>query len=257
MNRNSIFSARRCFQLMLNDIGMGSWQMGVSVRMVEMRTIGLVAIAVLAVSAFLLWTSVYRTGPVISDELISFFHGASYAVLFLLGCFLTSAAFKELHNTEESYAWLTLPGAILEKYVARVILTSLGYILLAAILYGLFVSVLIGTTRLFFSHIIIPFNPFDRIVLEFLAHYLVLHSLFIIGAIVFKSLSGLKTMIAVFTYGLTFGMSWDRYARSHGMEGIDSLRTEPVGIIIAFIFWWVLAPVAWIAGYYLLKRKQV
>ena len=257
MNRNSIFSAKRCFQLMLNDIGMGSWQMGVSIRMVEMRTIGLIAITMLAVSAVLLWTSVYRTGSVINDEVIRFVHGASYAVLFLLGCFLTSVAFKELHNTEESHAWLTLPGSILEKYAARVILTSLGYILLAAILYGLFASVLIGTAKLFFSHIIIPLNPIDRIVVEFVAYYLVLHSLLIIGAIVFKSLSGLKTMIVVFAYGMVLGMSWDGYARSHGMEGIDNLRTEPVGIIIAFIFWWILAPVAWITGYYLLRRKQV
>lgn len=257
MKKNSVFNPKRCFQLMLNDIDMSSSRMGLSVRMVEIRTVGLVVLTMLAVSAFIFWLSVYRTGPIIDEEIMSFLHGASYTVLFLTGCFLTSVAFKELHSTEESYTWLTLPGSLLEKYAARLILTSLGYTILAAILYGLFVTILIGVTRLLFSHIIIPFNPFDRILAEFLAYYLVLHSLFIIGAIVFKSLSGLKTMIIVFSYWLTAGMSWDRYAKLHGMDGILDLQTEPIGIIAPIVFWWILAPVAWVTGYYLLKRKQV
>jgi len=254
---DSSFNAKGCLRLMLKDISIGSGRAGLSIRMVDVRTIGLVAIAVLAVSAFLVWISAYRTGPVINDEVVSFFHGASYAVLFLLGCFLTGVAFKELHSVEEGYAWLTLPGSLMEKYAARLILTSLGYVLLAAVLYGLFVMLLIGTAKLFFSYLTIPFKPFDKILLEFLAYYLVLHSLFAVGSIVFKSLSCLKTMIVVFTYWLILAISWGHYAKLHGMEGIDDLRAEPAGIIISFLFWWVLAPVAWITGYYLIRRKQV
>ena len=256
MKENGVFNPARCFQLVLSDLGMSVSRVGLSAKTIEVRAIGLIVLTLLAVSAYIFWISAYSRGPIINEELLSFLHGASYAVFLLTGFLLTSVAFKEIHNSEESYTWLTLPGSLLEKYVARLVLTSVGYVLMAAIFYVLFITLLVGLTRLLFSHIVIPFNPYDKILGEFIAIFLVLHSLLIVGGIIFKSLSGLKTMCIICAYWLAAGISWNHYAVTLGMDSIRDLGTEPIGIIAPIAFWGMLAPVAWITGYYLLKRKQ-
>jgi len=234
---NSLFNPTRVLRLIRNDIGMGLSRMRASGQSIQMNTIGLAVLLSIAVVAFILWLSAYRDGPFIDEGLVGIAHGASCFSLFLVGCVLTSMAFKEVHNSDESYGWLTVPGSQLEKYVGRLFLTSIGFVLIAAVFYGLFVMLLMGFTKLLFGNMAIAFNPFDGIMLDYIGYYLILHSLFIVGSVVFKELVFFKAAIVIFGYWLWCGISWDRYAKNVGLDGIDALHTEPIGILGSFVLW--------------------
>ena len=256
MKENSLFNPTRFFLLVRNDVEVSLSGVVLSRQSIQARTIGLIILSLLSVAGFTYWISTYTAGPFFDEALLIFLNRASITVLFTLGWFLTGVAFKELHSSQESYGWLTLPGSLLEKYVSRLILTSLGFVILAAISYELYAAALIGFTRLFFSHIAIPFDPFDRGLLDCIAYYLVLHSLFVLGAVIFKQLAHLKTILVILAVICTVAILGNRYAGAYGIDVVYDPEMAPFRTIIHIAFWGLQAPVAWLIGFLLMKRKE-
>ncbi len=255
MKENSILNPARFYLLTRKDIWMSLSRIRVSGQMVQNKTIGLIMIVVLAVAGMHYWASISSVESA-SEELFRFSHGMSQVTLLLLGGFLASVAFKELHESEESCTWLALPGSLLEKYVSRLLLTSLGYIVAAAIAYVLFVTVLIGLSRLVFGHIVIPFNPFDKALLDGIAYYLVLHSLFMLGGIIFKELAYPKTAIVLSVVFAACAKTLHFYMTTHGIAYHTDPQMDTIWMVIRIAFWGIMAPVVWVIGYYLLRRKE-
>ncbi len=190
-----------------------------------------------------------KKGPVSWAE----FHALNFFILLLGGYAMTSVAFKELHHREGSYRWLTLPGSLLEKYISRLILTSIGYVLAATISYTLCAFIIDGLRWLIHNYRDISFNPFDERSLDFIGYFLVIHSLFLVGAVFFKQLAGLKTLLilSVFIMGGLYAL--DYYITGYGITYTQIMALKKIGRIA---FWGVLAPAGWIAGYYLLRREE-
>ena len=79
-----------------------------------------------------------------------------YLIFYLAGVRIAANAFPELRNSEKSSFWLMIPGSNFEKYFSRLILSSVGFIILYSILF--FVGVNIGNVIN-----IIVFNRFPAV----------------------------------------------------------------------------------------------
>jgi hypothetical protein len=118
-------------------------------------------------------------------------------ILFVGGLWLTSHSFRELHHSQKSYHFLTLPASQLEKVFSRLLLTTLIYIVATLLLYGLFylvVSVILFIKTGVFQWL---FFPLQENVLRWISTYLVLQSIIFLGAVYFRKHAVIKTVACV------------------------------------------------------------
>ena len=180
-------------------------------------------------------------------------HEMAFLIVFVVLIPTAVVTFKEFHKTEDSYAWLTLPGSLLEKYANRLLLTSLGYYLIFTISYTLFFAIFDTYFRLFYNSTGILFNPFGRIVLDYLSLYLAAHALVLVGALYFKP--------AGFIIALSTIMGFVIPLYIIAVEvGMTDSQLEIIKILVYVTdripLWGVITPICWVVGYYLLKRKE-
>jgi hypothetical protein len=190
---NDQLSLRRLSLLLRNDL----------VR--DQRTLLIVSAIVAVIALFGPAGAVYLnyTGA-------GFYRTVFLIALFSVGTVTTSMAFGDLHGRATSTAFLLLPATALEKTVARLLMSTvvlIAYLLLFTTALSLLVEVLKLTA---FGGDNVVFSPFDRVVWSVLPHYLVVQSLFFLGAAWFRRLNYIKTLLAlvVIVAGLTaFGVS--------------------------------------------------
>ncbi len=65
----------------------------------------------------------------VEDRQPGYHMGLYMAILYLGGYLVTSRAFRALHDEAQRYAWVTAPGSQIEKFAAKLLLTSIGYAL--------------------------------------------------------------------------------------------------------------------------------
>jgi hypothetical protein len=134
------------------------------------------------------------------------FHLVFYPLVLMIGGhIITSTAFHELHSKEKSYTFITLPASLAEKYLVKLILTSIGYAIASLIVYFVFSLVAVGLSELFFdmSHPI--FNPFHPLVWRMVSIYIATHAVTFFGAVFFKRLHLLNTILWITIIGLVLG----------------------------------------------------
>ncbi len=197
-------------------------------------------------------------------------------MLFIGGYIVTSVAFNDLHHPQRSYVYLTLPASNLEKFLSKLLLTTLGYVLGTLVLYFLF-SVLMSLINVtFFGHGYPLFNPFDEVVWTTIGIYVITQSIFLLGAAFFRKNAFLKTVFTLFILqialslfvgllarilfwkyfsGWEFGFD-DMIISSHGLE--QSLENFFIGFghLMKFVFFYLLAPFLWFVTYFQLKETE-
>lgn len=201
--------------------------------------------------------------------------GGSYLSIFTLilffgGFLFTSSSFNDLHHKHKCYLFLTLPGSNLEKFAGKLILTSVGYTLGAIIFFYLFTMLASGLNLLFFNRPLPLFNPFQDAILEIIGAYLVTQSMFLLGAVYFKSHAFIKTILAIngfFLLLILFALLviWllyrDYYAGRIWMDGLrleKAIQGKQAFTVIAQILFWVfLAPFFWLVSYLRLRESEV
>ncbi len=123
--------------------------------------------------------------------------GLFYGFLFLGGFIATAQVFSDTNDKFESALWFTLPGSALEKYITSVLISGVGYIVFicvaffsASVVSNIFTQIIFGFSKAFFN----PFttNAIGAVTL----YYLLTHSIFILGSIVFKKAAFIKTVLA-------------------------------------------------------------
>jgi len=126
------------------------------------------------------------------------FHAGMYAwIMGLGGLIFTSRAFLELRHPLSTQHYLLIPASFEEKFLARYLLSSvgyliashLGYLLIQLVSEGLNQLVLGRTNAFFFIHSVRH--------LEIMAVYLTFQSLFFAGAVYFRKYSLIKTLLSV------------------------------------------------------------
>ncbi len=198
-------------------------------------------------------------------------------MLFIGGYIITSLAFNDLHDPQRSYVYLTLPASNVEKFFSKLLLTSVGYIVAAMVLYFLFSVVMSLMNLVIFGESYPLFNPFDKVVWICNGVYFVTQSVFLLGAAFFRKNALIKTLLTIWLIstsvsifaGIMFRITfWDFFDGWHFINenfifssiDLDQQLTDfftGFGELMAFIFKWVMAPVLWFVTYMRLKETEV
>lgn len=197
--------------------------------------------------------------------------------LFIGGFIITSRAFLEVHTKNRSHDWLMLPASPIEKYLSRLVLTSAGVAVGMVAYYALFSLFGSALMLLFFHRAYALFNPLDGAVWMLVLNYIVLQSMFFAGAIYFKKLHFIKTVLVLAGFGVILALLiggvalklfWNElvYLDMHGtLAHADLVSVQPrllaagkgVTVVLQIMYWGVLAPIFWIVAYFRVREAEV
>ena len=130
----------------------------------------------------------------------------SYVSFFLGGAVITSMSFNEMHRPEKSIHYFTLPASQEEKFFAAYLSTTVLYVLVAVSFYYLAYYVASGLALMLTKTPLEPINYFDASLWKIIGIYLIMHSVFFLGAVYFKGYNFLKTLLALFVINFTSTM---------------------------------------------------
>lgn len=174
------------------------------------------------------------------------FHPVTYLLLLFIGGFwLTSRSFSDLQEPPRSYTFLTLPASNFEKFFSKLLLTSVGYILGTIIFYFLLSLLVVGFSKLLFPNVQYVFNPFQNHIPLYCGEYIILQSVFFLGAIYFRKHALTKTILALSCFAIIFGLF-----------SLILVKSNALTRIVETIFWIGLAPFCWIVAYIRLQEFE-
>ena len=125
-------------------------------------------------------------------------------VLFLGGILVTSRSFKELHDPIKGLPWLLLPASLLEKTMARILLTTVVLIAGSMLFFFIFSLVSEGVNVLLVGRRHAIFHPFDPLVLKGAMTYTAMQAPFLLGAAYFRKHALSKTTLAMLGFTVLF-----------------------------------------------------
>jgi hypothetical protein len=200
--------------------------------------------------------------------------------LFIGGFIFTSLSFQELAHEQSRISYLTLPASNLEKFISRLITTSIGYVVVSLVLYFLFSAFAFAMNKVIFGYAHPIFNPSHPVIGLCILIYLVTQSIFLFGAIYFRGNTFIKTTLSLFILATMYWifiilvtllsfyiLSWTKhlyfsfdlflkgYYYQFTPSGIKSFF-EVCYRIIQFLFWFILAPFFWIISIIHLKEIE-
>lgn len=194
------------------------------------------------------------------------FHTDLYNILLFVGGFwVSSLAFKELHDLKKNYIFLTMPCSSLEKFSCKLLLTSLGYVLALSIGYFI-LSVIINVFSLLILKQSQPlFNPLHPGILAHIYYYIILHSIFLLGSIYFKKnvmskiLLTISCLLILLFVLITIGARFFLVLNTFSFTPFANYERW-FGLIPNFakaIFWFYLAPLCWLITYLRLTEEEL
>jgi hypothetical protein len=131
-----------------------------------------------------------------------------FSVLMLfMGYIFTSLSFKEIHQSQSGIFYLTLPASNFEKFIAKFLVYSIGYIVVLAAAFFLFSGVVSLLDKLLFKEFAVLFNPFQKQVLIDIANFLAIQAFFLFCAVTFKKLVFLKAIMILVGVALVLGIA--------------------------------------------------
>ncbi|MFO7849794.1 MAG: hypothetical protein R6V67_07535 [Spirochaetia bacterium] len=128
------------------------------------------------------------------------------SILFIGGFIFASGVFKEIHNKESNQAYLMLPASAVEKVLSRLLIVSAGWVLFTILWFTAFAALSEGLNSLIFGRSHELFTPFSAWVWKQAAHYTVVQSVFLLGAIYFRKLHFFKTVLTGAACALVFSL---------------------------------------------------
>jgi hypothetical protein len=277
---SEVFSARRFGRLLLRDLAYGYRGLLIAMAAVAGGVIVVSAIGALAMSA-----GGAAEGTVRGDGYFGFFQN----LLFLGGFIATSLAFREVWQNGSGIAYLTLPGSVFEKFVAKLLVTSVGFAVGTLIFMTATAAASEALDRLVFGVGHGFFNPFTTAVLQAVARYLVVQSFFLLGSIWFRKLAFVRTVLWIVLFGaalaivsaiaLRIGLSghlgsaggrvggmrlggWAFNLNGLGLQDLFTPGSRGYSGAMAFkvaaeALFIALAPASWVAAYFRLGEAEV
>lgn len=125
-------------------------------------------------------------------------NSATYVFMLYLGGFiLSSRAFSELHDPRRAALFFMLPCSNLERFLSKWLLTSIIYALALLVLYYLCSVLSVFINTLFLQKQVSLLSLMDTSLWLSVGKYIVLQSIFLLGAIVFKKYAFIKTLLTL------------------------------------------------------------
>ena len=211
------------------------------------------------------------------------FHASLFSNILLIGGFIVSSvAFAELQDSKTGIHYMMLPGSPVEKYVSKLLLTSVGWTLAVIVLYTLMTAVSTLVAQIFFATTPGVWLPVGRATWTTIATYLVTQSIFLFGSVYFRKVAFLKTVLSIVVVAASLGVIYLIAARiifaaaftgfldfSVGAGDIASSAQiqldQPqgrafLGVLqrLGDMFTWVIVPIFfWVAGVLRLRETEV
>ena len=188
--------------------------------------------------------------------------------LYIWGIWSTSRAFRPLHDKTRKEAYLLLPASALEKTLARLLAVTALLVILLLAYYTLLSLAIESLNFAYFGDRRAFFNPFDPVVWELIAGYIVLQAPYFLGAAWFRRAPFITTTLylvlllvgiaalamAVLTIAFDgFGLQiWDVLYAIAGFRFGNREILEP----IFAVFLALLPPALWFIAWLRLKEAQ-
>jgi hypothetical protein len=274
-----VFNGRRFSRLFLRELAYG-WRS----ILIAMAAVAGGIIVVSAVGALGMSAGGAAEGTVRGNGYFGFFQG----LLFLGGFITTSLAFREVWQNGSGIAYLTLPGSVFEKFVVKLLATSVGYAAGTIVFMSAAAAVSEALDRLVFGVGHGFFNPFTPAALQAVVRYLVLQSFFLLGSIWFRKLAFVRTVLWIVLFGAALGIvalvalriglsshlgsaggsgsmrfgGWSFNLNGMGLQDLFRPGTRGYSGAMAFkiaaeALFIALAPASWVAAYFRLGEAEV
>ena len=168
-----------------------------------------------------------------------------------------------------------IPASVFEKFTMKLLMTTVVWTTGITLLYWLFANVTGYFANYYFGYSFIPFDPFENPNWLIIKLYLVIQSVFILGAAYFNRFTFFKTSFSVVILALGIAFLTLLFFRIIFASYFDSLFEPMENIMMvpnqAFqdfaqytlwplvqnVFWYVLAPLLWVVAYFKLKEREV
>ncbi|MFO8234240.1 MAG: hypothetical protein R6U04_02375 [Bacteroidales bacterium] len=196
---------------------------------------------------------------------------STFLMIFTIGGLVfTSRIFSELHHPEKSYYYLTLPASALEKLVAQWLLSAPIMIIVSYI--GVHVVAFLGGIL---SSALFQIDFHWLSLTEYASSdtwidYLIIHSIFFLGAVAFRNHNFIKTLLSIFIIGFVIiifigGMAYFLFSGEELQKGdmwiqfgdLFGLPANSLNTLLEIVLQYILAPFFLIVSYFKLKERQV
>jgi len=271
--RNGFFNPRRFGHLLLRELA-GSYR----AMLIAMAAVGG---AVIVASALSLLGIAQARGPAGAPG--NFYLSYFFNLLFLGGFIVTSLSFREVWQNGGGIFYLTLPGSVFEKLVGKLLVTSVGFALGSMIFMAVVGAVSEGINTLLFGfgHGFADSGAQIVAALKAAGFYVITQSVFFLGAIWFKKLPFLKTVLWIVIFGVGAGIvafaaariflasqfvwtahGWSMNMNTNQLNSLFGPGTRPGAVIdgfkiVAQVLFYAMAPVCWLAYYFRLGEAEV
>ena len=206
-------------------------------------------------------------------------YGWISTILFIFGFIFASTSFKAAHKKLLNHDWLMLPASILEKFLEKVLLYTLFVPVVAIVLFWIFNFLALLVIRVIFGEYYPVFNIADPVVWQMFGHYVIISSVFILGASWFKNNNFIKTIVALVVLSMIMSILssiigwivfndyfWPMVRGDFNFDydfshDFDTGRLESLGNGIVYLFkviyFGLLAPVCWFGAWLKLREVEV
>lgn len=205
-----------------------------------------------------------------------------FLIFLFMGYIFTSLSFREIHQPQSGIFYLTLPASNFEKFLAKFLVYSVGYVVALAAALFLLSGAASLLDKLLFKQYGAIFNPFQKKVLLDIAVFMVIQSFFLFCAVAFKKLAFLKAILILAGAFLVLGIviaagmaSFFKIVFDQGRmnaQGSLSFNSMQGGDLVQYlnpvfknvvwpglqiVFWAVLAPLFWVLSFLKFRRTEV
>jgi hypothetical protein len=190
--------------------------------------------------------------------------------IFISGLIITSMAYNEIHVPARSQFFLTLPATTSEKLLSHWLITSVLFIIIANVLLTLILLLPNLVAAAAWNSPISVFNPFTQANLRLMSIYVVIQSIFFLGAIYFRHNNFLKTILSLFVISIIVNIiGFIIMYLAFGATGFQGNNFELVDPDFAFsmerifpltmkiIFYAIIVPFCLVVSYFKLKEREV
>jgi hypothetical protein len=206
--------------------------------------------------------------------IVSWYDNNFPGFLYLGGFILTSVFFsQDMFNRTGQHHWLMLPASSEEKFLSKAFITAVGYPIALTALFFLSSVIIESMTTLFFKDAFILFNPWTKEVGWMLLHYLVIQSVFLLGATYFRKAHFVKTILALGIIGFAASLIGTLFIRIvfapyftgffqpmniqfSFSQGYEEQFLKGFFTLMKVIYWALLAPFCWFVAYLRVKEVQ-
>ena len=215
------------------------------------------------------------------EFILNNFHiGAYIFMLFGGGVFITGRSFHAMNTPEKSISQILIPVSNFEKYIVPLFSTTIGWVLLSFLSYEVFALLVNGLWSAVFDLSTGFLNMFESFpgqkIVEVFKGYILIHSIFFLGAATFKKYPIAKTALSVFIFNsittfislflililfgsfMDFGMASKSFFELY-LENLDYsqeliLKLKNIGEAVFII---VIPLILYSAAFYKLKEREV